>query len=99
MLIPSGLQVLTSEAGTRITRRAPACLAIFRVLLKMVVPLASGGLVCRSGLIAHGCVACPPVGLLGGFLGLFLVCGCSAMLCHLRSACRWGRRGRILGGL
>ena len=83
----------------RRSKRAPACLAVFRVLLKMVVPLASDALVYLSGVIAHECVVCLSVGLLGGFLGLFLVCGRSAMLGRPRSAFRWGRTGRILGGL
>ena len=82
-----------------LSKRAPACLAVFCVLLKMVAPLASGALVYSSGVIAHGRVVCPSVGPLGGFLGLFLVCGRSAMLGRLRSAYRWGRTGRSPGGL
>ena len=81
------------------SKRAPAFLALFLFLLKMGVPLASVGLVCVSGVIAHGSRVGRSVGILSGFLGLFPVCGRSAMLGRPCSAYRWGRTGRILGGL
>lgn len=39
------------------------------VFLKMVAPLASAGLYCRFGLVAHGGRVLSSVGLLGGVLG------------------------------
>ena len=69
MLMGSSLPLSCHPQSAAVYTTIRAEMAGLSLFLKMVAPLASAGLNCRSGLIAHGYAVCPSVGLLGGVLG------------------------------